>query len=266
VRKKILYLDQFFFSSAFKERDPRFTNAADRVRDVSAKQLLVAPFSSVHEDETHQWRGYDGKSKEDLMEFIKATSRGHEFESAYDVEEAQLAQVLSSFLKGGQPFFAVDRTDAVDESIDEWDDYFRIDVGRYIGDIELMRGLKAQAAEGLVDLFPDWRKSTNSFDEDVELEIRAGAKEYVDTYARYAVRVASGDYSALFDSPIKSQVVQSLLHCLPQDMPPEDALRKLGDFFASPHFREAPIIWISSRMFAVLKDQVKKGAYVECGR
>lgn len=260
VHKKVLYLDQFFFSSAFKERDARFVEAAERILDVSAHQLIVAPFSSVHEDETHQWRGYGGKDKDDLMEFIKATSRGHEFEPAYEVEEAQLATALDAFLKGAASSFVVERSDAIEDSIHEWDDYFRIDVGRYMGDIELKRGLKAQAAEQLVDLFPDWRKSTNTFEQDVELETRQGAREYVVAYARYAARLAAGDVAALLDSPIKSQVVQSLLHYFPE-VAPEDALRKLGEFFKSDHFAEAAYQWISARMFAVLKDQVKRGAY-----
>jgi hypothetical protein len=87
IRKKVLYLDQFFFSHAFKKKDSRFVKAAQWIQRLSALQLLVAPFSSVHEEETHQWRGYDGKKKEDLMEFIKKTSCGHEFKPAYSVND-----------------------------------------------------------------------------------------------------------------------------------------------------------------------------------
>ena len=50
----------------------------------------MAPYSSVHEDEIHQWRGYKDKSHDQLMEFIKATARGAEFEKAYDVERTQV--------------------------------------------------------------------------------------------------------------------------------------------------------------------------------
>lgn len=105
TRKKILYLDQFFFSSAFKEGDPRFIKAAQRIREISALQLLAVPFSSIHEDETHQWRGYDGKNKEDLMEFIKATSRGHKFEPSYDVEQTQIVRAFQAHLRGESASF-----------------------------------------------------------------------------------------------------------------------------------------------------------------
>jgi hypothetical protein len=261
IRKKIIYLDQFFFSSAFRERDERFINAAEQIRHVSALQLLVAPFSSVHEDETHQWRGYGGKNKDDLMEFIKATSRGHEFEPAYDVEQTQIVRSFQAFLSGNTTTFELQERDAVDGNIHEWDDYFRIDVGRYIGDIELIRDLKQQSVEGLVDLFPAWRRSTNKFEQDVALECEAAAKGYVESYSQYAVRVARGDYAALSDSPIMSMVVQSLLHCLPDDHEPEDRLKTIGDFFRSSHFAAVPYQMLSARLFATLKDMVKRGAY-----
>jgi hypothetical protein len=63
-------LDQFFFSHAFGGRDARFVAAADRIKRMTHLQLSVSPYSSVHEDETHQWRGYQDKSREDLMEFM----------------------------------------------------------------------------------------------------------------------------------------------------------------------------------------------------
>lgn len=263
TRKKVLYLDQFFFSSAFRERDPRFTKAAERIRQVSALQLLAVPFSSIHEDETHQWRGFDGKNKDDLMEFIKATSRGHEFEPAYDVEQTQIVRAFQAFLRGKTEAFDLQERDAICGNIHEWDDYFRIDVGRYIGDIDLIRDLKRQSVEGLVDLFPTWRLSPNTFEQDVAIELRDAAKGYIDSYANYAVRVADGDYVALFDSPIMSMVVQSLLCCLPEEMPPEERLKKVGEYFKSNHFSEIPYQWLSVRAFAVLKDMVKRGAYAD---
>lgn len=261
IRKKILYLDQFFFSNAFKERDSRFAIAAQRIREISELQMLAVPFSSIHEDETHQWRGYDGKSKEDLMEFIKATSRGHEFEPSYDVEQTQIVKAFRAYLKGKPSAFELEERDAVPSDIHEWDDYFRIDVGRYINDIELMRDLKRKGVELLVNAFAAWRQSTNTFEQDVALELREAAKNYLNSYLQYAARIANGDYAALLDSPIMAMVVQALLHCLPEDSPPEESLKTIAAFFQSEHFLEIPYQWLSVRVFATLKDMVKRGAY-----
>lgn len=258
LRKKILYLDQFFFSHAFRAHEPRFVKAAEQIRQISALQLLVAPFSSIHEDETHQWRGYG----DDLMEFIKATSRGREFEPKYDVEQTQIVRAFEAFLAGKLSAFALEQHDALEGDIHEWEDYFRIDVGRYMDDIELKRDLKRQSVEELVDIFPRWRQSTNSFDEDVAIEIHDAARGYIDSYLKYADRIAGGDYAAIFDSPIMSRVVQSLLHCLPNEMSPEEKMKQIIIFLSSPHFSEIPYQSLSARIFATLKDMVKRGAYV----
>jgi hypothetical protein len=261
TRKKILYLDQFFFSSAFRDRDPRFTKAAQRIREISALQLVAVPYSSIHEDETHQWRGYDGKNKDDLMEFIKATSRGHEFEPSYDVEQTQIVRAFQAFLQGKRPTFELQERDAIPGDIHEWDDYFRIDVGRYINDIELIRGLKRQGVELLVDAFPAWRQSTNTFEQDAAIELRQAAKNYLESYLKYLARIATGDYAALLDSPIMAMVVQALLHCLPEEISPEDGIAKIDAFFRSENFSEIPYQRLSVRVFATLKDMVKRGAY-----
>jgi len=240
--------------------------AADRISHISALQLLVAPFSSIHEDETHLWRGYGDKNKENLMEFIKVTSHGHEFKPAYKVERTQIVRAFQSFLADKPPEFQLEQRDVVKGNIHKWDDYFRIDVGRYTVDIELMRDLKQQSVEGLVDLFPHWRQSTSTFDEDVAFEMQDAAKGYIESYFKYASRVASGDYDALFDSPIMSKVVESLLYCLPDEMPPKERFMRVGAFFKSPHFMEIPYQWLSARIYATLKDMVKRGEHVDRDR
>jgi hypothetical protein len=65
-QKKVIYLDQFFFSHAYRGRDARFLEAADRIKRLTHRQLLVSPYSSVHEDETHQWRGHDSPGSDGI--------------------------------------------------------------------------------------------------------------------------------------------------------------------------------------------------------
>ncbi len=100
IRKKFIYLDQFFFSGAMRGKDPRFQAAAERVKRVCHLQLLVAPYSSVHEDEAQQWRGHLGMTNDQLVEFIKAAARGAEFEKDYAVEHAQVFKAWDAFLNG----------------------------------------------------------------------------------------------------------------------------------------------------------------------
>lgn len=256
LKKTVLYVDQFFFSHAFRGGEKQFVQAADRIKGISALQLMVVPYSSIHKDETHQWAGRDA-----LYDFIRATSRGHEFEPAYQVERTQVLKGFQAWLANKSPKYILEQRDALNEDVHGWDSYFRIEVGRYMGDIELIRGLKQQSIEGLVELFDDWRESTNTFDEDVKSELAAAGKNYIDSYLKFVVRVGHGDYSALFDSPVVSMVVQQMMYCLPKGMPPDECLRQCAHFFTSEHFAQLPCHAISAKVFATLKTMVKAGAH-----
>jgi hypothetical protein len=215
----------------------------------------------VHEDESHQWQGYGGKTKDDLMKFIKSTSRGHEFKPAYDVERTQLARAFQAFRSEAPPTFKVQHDDALGDTVHDWDDYFWMDVGRYWGDIEKVRELKQQSVDSLVDdAFNNWRQSTLTFEEQLSVEMREAAKGYLDAYIEFAARIMSGDLDATWNAPLISEYVSTLLHMLPPENP-EERIRKISLFFTSVHFQEIPYLWLSARIYAVLKEMVKNGAY-----
>ncbi|MDR5813848.1 hypothetical protein QCE62_09645 [Caballeronia sp. LZ033] len=257
ISKKVIYLDQFFFSGAFRGGDDRFVQAAERIKQLAADQLLVAPFSSIHEDETHLWPRFA-----ELYPFIKSASRGAEFAQASEVDRMQILRAFGKWQAGEPADHVLEARDALKtEYIDRWDGYFRIEVGRYLGDPKLIAYLKALSVEGLVDLFPDWRKSTNSFEQDVAAEYNAAGHGYMKSYLEYMVRIGQGDMDALLDSPVMSMVVQSMLSMLPEDMPPDEQLRQCAHFLGSDHFKEAPHQWLQAHMYATLKALVKAGAY-----
>ena len=253
VRKKVLYLDQFFFSHAFRGNDERFIEAASRIRRLTANQQLVVPFSSIHEEETHQWARYA-----ELMDFIKRTSGGHELHPAYKIEQAQLQKAMTRWLKGLGDDYECEEREALRDDVHVWDGYMWIDVGGYHGDRELVRTLKAQAVDSLIDTFEGWRKSTNTFEQDVMLEHKAAATGYVQYYLGYVKRIMAGDFMAQMDSPIMSQVVRNLQHVVPKEL---DWFATVLEFFKTSHFHNAPYQDIGSKMFATLKMLVKGGAY-----
>ena len=256
LRKKVLYLDQFFFSHAFRGGEVRFVEAADRITQLASLQLLVVPFSSIHEDETHQW-----EKRDELFKFIKATARGHEFKFAFDIEQKQLNKSFQMWLQGIATDYVVNPTEALSGEVHQWDSYMRIEVGRYMGNIDLIRDLKQQSIEGLVDLFPGWRELTTSFDDDLQAEHAAAGKGYLDFYIQYLVRISAGDFDAMFDAPMISMVVQSLLRLVPETVPAEERLRNCAQFLFSDHFKALPYQWLHAHMFASLKAMVREGAY-----
>lgn len=167
VRKKVIYLDQYFFSHAFRGSDARFLAVAERIKQLTQSQLLVSPYSSVHEDETHQWRGYKDKTHEQLMEFIKATSRGVQFDPEYRIERSQILTAFQAYQVQGPLEYRLQAREAIRGELDRWDGYFRIDVGGYRKDIELKRRHKGEAVQGLVALLDHWQQSTDTFEQSV---------------------------------------------------------------------------------------------------
>lgn len=261
IQKKVLYLDQCFFSGAFRGIDARFVEAVERVKRIAQLQLLLAPYSSVHVDETHQWRGYKEFSHDDLLTFIKATARGVEFEKDYKVERTQVTKAWSTFLKGMPADYVFEDDDAIDGPLNTWHDYFRIDVAGYSKDAELRRSLKTQAVNGLIVAFDEWQAATTTFGQDVAIEMRAAAKNYWDSYLKMVGRLAQGDFAATVDSPIVARVVEHMLHWLPDEHTLGDKLQRCAEFFNSEHFNQVPMLWIEARMFATLKAMVKRGGY-----
>jgi hypothetical protein len=261
IRKQVIYLDQFFFSHAFRGGDARFLEAADRIKRMTHLQLLVSPYSSVHEDETHQWRGYKDKTRDDLMEFIKSTSHGVTFERAYRIERTQVVKAFSAFLSNASVEYALESRDAIRGELDKWDSYFRIDVGTYTRDIELKRRLKTEAVRDLVILFDQWAQSTETFEQHVAIEMRDAGRLYVQAYLQMAGRIARGDFTAIIDTPITATVVEHMLELVPASIMGPDRIQRCMDFFNSAYFAKVPNEWISARLFATLRDMVKRGAY-----
>ncbi len=262
IRKKVIYLDQFFFSGAFRGKEQRFVKAAERIHSLSDQLLLVAPYSSVHKNESHLWRGFDDKNHDELMNFIKDTSRGHEFRASYEVQQTQILKAFDAFLKQAHSkIYVLNTSDAINGFIHEWDDYFRIDFGNYyVGDIEITRSLKNEAIEGLLDSFDVWRKSTTSFQEDVEFEIHEAGQEYLKAYFTYKKRLATGDYAAIYNAPIVSMIVERMTYKFSENNK-EDMFIKIANFFSSSYFSNLPYLTISTKIYAKLQDMVKNGAY-----
>ena len=261
LHKKIIYLDQSFFSGAFRARDPRFVHAAEHIKSATGNQLLVAPYSSLHEDETHQWRGHDGKLPSDLMSFIKQASGGNEFEADYEVERRQIVKAFKAYLVKEPATYVLDSKDVLRGNIHKWENYIFISIDGYFRDIEELRNAKADAVSTLIHAFDEWQTSNNSFEEDVNIENRAAGRIYIQLYLEMLGKIAGGDYYAYLNAPIATTIVDAMRGCLSKEMPLTDQLEVCAQFFNSPHFFEVPSHWVSAHIYATLKHQVKHGSY-----
>lgn len=263
LSKVVLYLDQFFFSHAFRANLPDFVDATQLISTLAHEQLIVCPYSRTHEVETHQWRH---PQQQALFEFIKNTSRGHEFEPHYSVKKEQILRGFRRFLESDEGSYPIERSDTLPDDLNEWEDYFRIEVRRLPDGVERIREAKERSVGELIDLFPKWRSDNTSFEEDQAAELTTAGDIYVRFYLEMMERSLRGDFSAFIDSPVDTMIVESMLHYDRESIDFRGRMGRIGKFFCSRYFAEVPYEDISSGLFAVLKKRVKQGHYQNPGR
>jgi hypothetical protein len=149
--------------------------------------------------------------------------------------------------------------------VNNWDDYFFVDVDRERPDTEVIRREKDEATADLVDLIPEWRKSTSTLEEDWGLELSAAWRTYLRLYFERIERLARGDFSALTSSPIDSQIVSQIVEMLldwnREHMELQSQRSRILAFFDSSYFRDVPCESISAGLFSLFKDRIKRGRH-----
>lgn len=265
IEKKILYLDQFFFSRAFRNQasnaNEKFSVALERIESLASKQAIVTPLSAVHEDETYQWRGKDGMSSEDLMDFLKVTSKGVTFEKPYSIRRLQLLAAFGQYLKGDLSEAPIDNLHALPSDTNDWMDYLWIDAGGYWKDPTEVEQTKKDMSADLVSVISKWKHSQGSFLDQIEIEYEAAARNYFETYEGYLKTLMSGGDATVFQRPIDVGTIDHMLDLCPEELEIKERYKMVVSFFLSNYFREVPHEWISARIFALLREQVAQGAH-----
>ena len=263
LSKKIIYLDQFFLSHAFRANLEQFVEATNIIAELAHEQLVVCPYSPIHKTETLQWRH---SQKEQLLEFIKKTSRGNELYPEYRIKMTQITTGFKRFLENDQKALSINLRDAFPREINNWEDYFWIDVKGFSEDTERIRKSKEDSVARIVGLFQNWRTQNTTFKQDQQFELIDGAKVYIQLYVEMAQRLANGDVAAILDSPINAKIVENLLPFDKDEIDIQNRLNRVVRFFNSKYYYEVPCEFISSGLFAALKQKVKNGHYVNEGK
>ncbi len=258
LKKKIIYLDQFFISHAFRQQEKPFVDAAERIKDMAARQLVVCPYSSVHVKETHLWRH---ENQQSLFEFIKQTARGHKYSQHYEISKVQIQHSFELFKNGKGSEAVIDLDQAFHNDVHTWDDYFWIDIAPHLGDLDAMRQGKADAIATLIGLFPAWSNLKTTFSEDVAFEALGYGRSLLQQYKEMLKAAESGDFMAKLNAPIEASYIETLLYYDSKTLSHEDRFKRIAAFISSKHFTKIPFVNVSCGLFAVLRKMVKNGAY-----
>ena len=257
LTKKIIYLDQFFLSHAFRDQQEDFVNAAKRIQDLTHQQIVVCPWSDTHEFETHLWRH---SSKSALWQFIKQTARGHRFSDTHHIRLVQMKKAFESFLDDeASPL--IDPDDAFYRNPHKWNNYVRIDLRTFIENTEKIRSDKEMAVSFLVDSFDEWASSENTFAQDVLEETNGCAKSLMMLYLKSQQNLINGEIMEFWNDPVDSRIVEVLMNRDSETLSIEDLLERIWEFFNSRDFRTIPYIDISCRLYAILRKRVREGQF-----
>jgi hypothetical protein len=180
TRKKILYLDQSFFSAASKERRHDWVDdAISRITELLDLQLLATPYSSIHIAEADLYRQRDV-----LVAFIQRFSRAHNFGPYYRVEETQILKAFQAFLAGKPAQYVKKERDVISSTVHDWDRQYSVSVFTAESGFDRKRAFKQRSVDALLDALDDWSNNSNTFEQDMELEFHDAARIFVDEYAK----------------------------------------------------------------------------------
>lgn len=128
ITKKVIYLDQNIFSTAYnickKGKKNSFDSIIERLYILAKKQLIICPYSDLHDIESHQM-SEDGKK---LFIKIKEISRGKRFHLMDKIKEQQIIRAFESFLDNEKlDKYELQLKHAIEPDVHDWDPSFRID-------------------------------------------------------------------------------------------------------------------------------------------
>lgn len=253
TRKKLLYLDQNLFSAAAKaKRHAWVDEVLKHITELLDLQLLAIPYSSTHIAEADLF-----KERDALVSFIQKFSRGHYFEPYYKVEGTQTSKAFQAFLAGQGEGYVKEERDVISPSVHDWDGQYAVTVFTPESGYQRKLSFKQRSVEALVATLDGWRRSSKSFEEDMELEFTDGARIWVDEYAKKTARLYAGDFSALIDSPISAEIVETFVY-IAKEMKIDP--KAIGEFFTSQHYRSIPSQQLSARLYATFKQRLRCNA------
>ena len=232
IKKKILYLDQCFFSSMFRDVDARIEPLAIKIRQLIHQQQLVTPFSDLHEIESLQWGDCQ---KKELFQFIKRHAVGHAFKFGEEVWSAQLHRAFEAYLNSSDNQ-GVSEDDALPADIHRWDDYTWVDICRSLEDPSETKHLKNDFAKQLLSEFPKWRQRKLTYKE-----------LYAEVASEFSVDIKD----------LIPRIIAQMRSFAERQVGDVKARQAFEAFLISAEFNSVPFIDIANTLYAKLRQKIQ---------
>jgi hypothetical protein len=276
--KKVIYLDQFAISEivnaidpqskAHTRVDPFWRQAFEALERVSKLQLVVCPWSPIHQDESL----LSGRF-ERLQRMYEHLANGVRFTHPNDVELHQLSPALSAWLDGKEPPAPdVNPERITSGGLHQWHGRFRVSVStdHPAQEVQALRQRRTRLHGSLSRWFEECRqRSDKTFEHALKIEQDGYRDVLLETYRHREnrqtellreVEAATGEpYPFDLESPVSlvggpgNDLLYVILETLKRRGVTNGALgERLSAFLNSEHFRSMPINRTSTRLFALI--------------
>lgn len=276
--KKVIYLDQFAISEivnaidpqakAHRRVDPFWRQVFEALERVSKLQLVVCPWSPIHEDESL----LSGRF-ERLQRMYEHLANGVRFNRPHDVELHQIGPALSAWCSGKEPPAPDLNPERITSGgLHRWHGRFRVSVSmdHPAQEAQALRQRRTRLHGSLSRWFEECRqRSDKTFEHALKIEQDGYRDMLLETYREREKRqaellrrleAATGEpYPFNFESPVSlvggpgNDLLYVILETLKRRGVAMGALgERLAAFLNSEHLRSMPINRTSTRLFAVI--------------
>lgn len=278
ITKKIIYLDQLVISNMVKAKQPFWTELQKKLATLTGLQLVVCPYSEIHQDES--------LLSHDLRDELKAMYRSFggndKFRDVQEIEQRQLLRSIRRYLGVSDP----------DGARPAWQDAFERDPHSWAVDPNVfadfpvhepwvtdLRNRKQALHSDLESVANNWKDEEHSFRQDVKREGLSYGRTLLKLYREMAgsqqrfeanltdemrtlYRLCAGPDRFDPPTPPGLQPGVMLIHWLaaeahhaPPDTP--DPVAVVEQFFESDEALNTPFLYISNRLWAAIAQKVR---------
>lgn len=253
-KKKVIYLDQNFFSSLIKDNNDSFISLiVQKLQHLSRLQLIICPYSDLHDFESHLM-----SNGSELFKAIKLMSRGKRFFLSSHIKERQILTAYRSFLNKGSNIYNLQENEAIGVDVHDWDSSLHVETDftltKFISP-SAIRGEKELFATKFTEVLPNLHKLSLTIIELFKREIRAHAKYLIQNYW-----IAKN--SNVLDTIVNSaelKIISAMMHI--DDISKDDASKidQILAFLTSTYFENIPYIQTASGIWAIKINEIANG-------
>lgn len=267
VDKKVIYLDQFIFTSLFNAasggrlppgHESLTTELYGLLRRLVLLQQVILPHSDIHHDETTVF--HNAMELREAYEFIGGDI------SLTDTRTVELDQVMTAaeaFLSGQPLVLDLSVDEVLSDKRNEWLSDMHISVrSDYSQFADGIRKLRDEAHSEFEDLAARWATKKPSFEEVLKIELDDIAAVKISALANTEKRKDTADadiFLDAFNTPIQKETRSLLTLMRRAGVPDSEAGGKVTEFWASDLFKQLPHHRIAAYLFAAIARRVVRG-------